>query len=111
MKHATIRPRVRVPKTVAKGEIFEVKTLVVHTMETGLRKDKKTGQPIPRNIIRELKVTYNGRQVLRSVWYTAMSANPFTSFFVRAQDSGPMVFTWTDDNNQTYTKEMTVKVV
>ncbi|HEY9080929.1 thiosulfate oxidation carrier complex protein SoxZ [Magnetovibrio sp.] len=105
-----IKPRIRVPKKLTKGELFEVKTLISHRMETGLRKDKETGATIPRDIVRGLTVTYNGREVLKSVWHTAMSANPYTSFYVRAEDSGPMVFTWIDEANQVYTKEVAINV-
>ena len=111
MAKIDIKPRVRVPKKIKKGDRFEVKTLVSHLMETGLRKDKDTGKSIPRDIIRELTVVYNNREVLKSVWHPAMSANPYTSFYVQAEDSGPMTFTWADDNGQTYTKEINIKIV
>jgi len=110
MAKQDIKPRVRVPKKLKKGELFEVKTLVKHPMETGLRKDKETGKTVPRNIIRSLHVQYNGQDVLSAVWHTAMSANPYTSFFVRAQDSGPMTFNWTDDAGEVYTKEIAIHV-
>ena len=38
------KARVKVPKSVKKGEVFQVKTLVSHKMESGQRKDKKTGE-------------------------------------------------------------------
>ena len=47
---AKAKARVKAPKTVAKGEVFQVKTLISHKMETGLRKDK-AGEKIPRMII------------------------------------------------------------
>ena len=40
----SFKARVKVPKKVKKGEIFQVKTLTTHKMETGLRKNKKTGK-------------------------------------------------------------------
>ncbi len=36
------KPRIKVPKTAKKGDIIQVKTLILHKMETGQRKDKKT---------------------------------------------------------------------
>ncbi|MDH5484149.1 MAG: thiosulfate oxidation carrier complex protein SoxZ, partial [Gammaproteobacteria bacterium] len=36
-----------------KGDVTVVKTLISHPMETGLRKDKKTGKKIPANFIQE----------------------------------------------------------
>ena len=106
-----IKPRVRVPKKLKKGDVFEVKTLVTHDMETGLRPDKATGNKLPRDIINRLSVTYNDKEVLRAVWYPAVSANPYTSFFVTAEESGPMAFTWTDDAGEAYTKTVEINVV
>lgn len=105
-----IKPRVRVPHSVKKGEVFEVKCLVTHDMETGQRKDKATGKIIPRDILNTLVVTYGGKEVLKAKWAPAVSANPYTSFYVVATDSGPMSFTWTEDGGQTYEKTVQVTV-
>ena len=106
-----IKPRVRIsPKNPKKGQAFEVKTLVTHDMETGLRKDKATGKPIPRDFLNRLVATYGGKTVMDATWHPSISANPFTSFFVVAGESGPMTFTWTDDKGVDYTKTITVKV-
>jgi len=111
MAQRDIKPRVRVPKKIKKGDVFEVKTLVSHRMETGLRKDKTTGESIPRDIIRTLTVGYGGREVLKAVWHPAMSANPYTSFYVKAEASGPMSFTWIDDLGEQYRKVIEINVV
>ena len=37
-----------------KGAVTEVKALMSHSMETGLRKDKKTGKKIPAHFIKEV---------------------------------------------------------
>ena len=47
------------------GEVFEIKTLIQHPMETGFRPDP-TGKPIPRDIIRSLVCTYNGVEIFRA---------------------------------------------
>jgi hypothetical protein len=41
---AKIKPRVKVPKKAAAGEIVEIKALISHPMHTGRAKDKKTGK-------------------------------------------------------------------
>jgi len=41
-------------------------------------------------------------------WHPAVSANPYTSFFVKAGASGPMVLKWTDDGGKV--TEKTVKI-
>ena len=43
---AKIKPRVKVPKKAAAGEIIEIKALISHPMHTGRAKDKKTGKKI-----------------------------------------------------------------
>ncbi|MDH5772414.1 MAG: thiosulfate oxidation carrier complex protein SoxZ [Rhodospirillaceae bacterium] len=110
MAKADIKPRIRIPKSVKAGEVFEVKTLVSHEMETGLRVNKETGAKIPRDIINEMKVNYDGKEVLRAVWQPSVSANPYTSFFVMATKSGPMEFIWSDDSGTSYNKTVEVNV-
>lgn len=110
MAKADIKPRIRIPKSVKAGEVFEVKTLISHDMETGLRVDKATGVKIPRDIISEMKVNYDGIEVLRAVWQPSVSANPYTSFFVTATKSGPMEFIWSDDGGTMYSKIVDVNV-
>lgn len=110
MSTKDIKPKIRVPKSLKKGELFEVKTIISHPMENGLRKDKVTGATIPRDIINMMRVEYDGQEVLRATWHPAVSANPYTSFFVIATSSSPMSFTWFDDSGQTYTKEIKINV-
>jgi sulfur-oxidizing protein SoxZ len=110
MARKDIKPKVRIPKSLKKGQVFEVKCVVTHPMESGQRPNKETGKKFPREIINALKVTYNGKVVLDADWHPAVSANPYTSFFVVAEESGDMVFTWTDDRGEKYTRTIKVKV-
>ena len=104
------KPRVKAPSKVGKGEVFEVKCLVSHKMETGQRKDRKTGEVVPRMIINKFTATFNGKEVFTADWHPAVSANPFMSFFMKAEESGELVLTWTDDKGETITatKQITV---
>ena len=43
-------------------------------------------------------------------WYTAISANPFQSFFVRVPESGTFEFAWLDDDGSVYKSEQKVTV-
>ena len=106
---AKAKIRVRVPKTAKKGEIMEIKTLISHKMETGQRKDSK-GNKIPRKILNKFVCTYNGKQVFASDWHPAISANPYLSFFVRAEDSGTLEFSWTDDDGTVYRTSASLQV-
>jgi sulfur-oxidizing protein SoxZ len=104
------KPRVRVPASAKKGEIVEIKTLINHPMETGIRKDPKTGQTIPRLLINRFVATFNGKDVFSADLHTAVSANPFISFFFRASESGTFEIAWTDDNGKTVKASATMTV-
>ena len=95
-------PRVRVPANAKKGELIEIKTLISHEMESGQRKDS-AGKTIPRRIINKFTASFNGKVVFEADWYTAVSANPYQSFFYKAAESGEFKFVWKDDNGSDYT--------
>jgi len=95
---AEVKPRIRLDKKVAKkGEIVDVKALVSHVMETGLRKDS-AGNLIPRKILNKFIATVAGKQVFSADFEPAIAANPFIQFKFRAEESGPVVLTWIDDD-------------
>lgn len=102
-------PRVRIPTQVKAGQVVEVKTLISHEMETGQRKDAQ-GQTIPRKIIKTFTAKFNGKQILRSDWHPAVSANPYLSFFVRIPETGTFEFAWHDDDGSVYKSEQKVTV-
>lgn len=102
-------PRVRVPASAKKGELVEVKTLISHDMESGQRKDS-AGAIIPRKIIKRFEAKYNGKAVFEADWNSSVSANPYQSFFFRAQESGTLDCAWIDDDGSVYksTSKITV---
>ncbi|CAA7615610.1 putative sulfur oxidation protein (SoxZ) [Magnetospirillum sp. LM-5] len=102
-------PRVKIPAQAAKGEVFEVKTTIDHDMESGQRKDS-AGKPIPRKIINKFVCTYNGKEVFKSDWAAAISANPYLSFFLTATESGPIELKWHDDDGQVYSASHAITV-
>ncbi len=108
---ATIgKPKVRGPrKPVPKGDVVKFKTLIKHPMESGLRKDKE-GNPIPAHYIESVKVEYGGKTILDSVWSGAISKNPFFSFMVKANATGPVSVTWKDNQGQSFNAKATLKV-
>ena len=91
------------------GEVLEVKTLISHPMENGLRKDA-TGKTIPIDIIKSLVATYNGKEVFSADFEPAIAANPYIQCKFSAQETGPVVFTWVDDDGSKIVGEETIKV-
>jgi len=101
---------IRIPPEVKKGEVFEIKTLISHPMEPGVRRDTM-GRLIPRDIINRFVCTYNGEEVFRADLFPAIAANPFLTFFTVATASGELVFRWTDDGAITQTETVKISVV
>ena len=63
-----------------KGGVTVVKTLINHTMETGLRKDKQTSKMITAHFIQEVTCEHNGKNVLTAHWGISVSKNPYLFF-------------------------------
>jgi sulfur-oxidizing protein SoxZ len=104
------KPRIKLDKKEAKkGELVEVKALVAHTMESGQRKDKD-GKPIPRKILNKFTCTVNGKQVFAADFEPAISANPYIQFKFKAEESGPVVLTWVDDDGEKIVGEEKITV-
>jgi sulfur-oxidizing protein SoxZ len=100
---------INAPKTVKKGEAFEVKTLISHVMETGFRPGTQ-GRIIPRNIIEEFTATFNGAEVLRMKLTPATAANPFVAFHMRANESGKLAFHWSGDEGFSVEQSVAIAV-
>jgi len=94
---------------VKDGGVTVVKAILYHPMETGLRKDKTSGEVIPAHFITEVKVEHNGTQVLTCDWGTAVSKNPFLSFDISGTKAGDMVkITWVDNLGGSETAEAAI---
>ena len=107
---AAVKPRIKLDKKEArKGELVEVKALVQHVMETGNRRDAN-GTIVPRKILNKFVCTVAGKQVFAADFETAISANPYIQFKFKAEESGPVVLTWTDDDGSTIMGEESITV-
>ena len=100
----TPTPRVLLPSGATKGEVFQVRTLISHQMETGLRRDDQ-GNVIPRKIINKFTCRYNDVVVFSVDLHEAVAANPFIEFHLRATESGRLAFVWEEDGGDTYALE------
>jgi sulfur-oxidizing protein SoxZ len=104
------KPRVKVPKSAAAGDVITIKTLISHKMESGRRKDKKTGEFIPRKIINAFKADFNGATVFEAALEPAISANPYIQFTAKVMESGEFHFSWTDDDGSVYEAKKSITV-
>lgn len=103
------RALVTVPAQVRRGEVFEVRTLVAHPMETGQRADGNGGT-VPRQIITRFTCRLDGRTVFAADLHAAIAANPYLAFFLRATASGTLSFTWEGDAGFSHTETAALRV-
>jgi len=103
------RPLINVPAKVKRGQIFEIKTLISHVMETGYRYST-TGEHIPRDIVTFFTCRYNGVEIFRADLSPAIAANPFIAFFTVATESGTLELNWIGDNGYSETATAAISV-
>lgn len=91
------------------GDTADIKVLMNHIMETGLRKDAKTGQPIPAHHIQSVNVNVGGKVVLDAQWSGAIAKNPFLGFKVKGAKAGDkVVINWVDNKGDKRTDEAAI---
>lgn len=96
------------PKKYKDGEIVQVSFMVMHPMETGMRKDKKTGAIVPAEYINNVKFDYNGKVITTMNVWESLSANPVFTTNMKISGSGKLSVTFTD--NKGAVSETTTKI-
>lgn len=85
-------------KASLSGDVAEVKSLMVHPMETGTRKDPDTGEAVPAHYITQLVFANNGETVMTANFSTAVSKNPYFGFSFRGAKAGDTLkVSWVDN--------------
>ena len=103
------RVLVHMPSAARRGEVFEIRALIGHPMETGYRPGEE-GKVLPRDIIRRFSCRYNGETVVEAELHPAIAANPYLAFHAVATESGTLEFTWEGDNGFSRTERKPLQV-
>ena len=105
MAKSTIKIRAK-----EKGGVVTVKALMTHPMETGARKDKKTGKLIPAHLIQEVSCKAMDKTVISADWSGGVSKNPYLSFKFKGAAKGDAVeLTWVDNQGNSDTKTAKIR--
>ena len=89
----------------AKDGVTEVKVLMQHEMETGLRKDAD-GKLVPAWYITDVKAQHKGKIVLEGQFGTAVSKNPYLVFRFKGGAPGEKVsVNWIDNKGDSRSDE------
>lgn len=94
------------------GDKVDVRVLVAHEMETGLRKDTD-GKIVPANYIQSVTATCNGKTVLSAQWGPSVSKNPTLAFKFAAAATGAKVgdkvtVSWVDNKGDKRSDEAAI---
>ncbi|QTR51090.1 thiosulfate oxidation carrier complex protein SoxZ [Candidatus Thiothrix anitrata] len=87
-------------KAKVDGDSVSVKALMTHPMETGQRKDKKTGELVPAHFIKEIIVTAGDKTVLTANWGGSVSKNPYLAFSYKGKTGDKLKLAWTDNKGE-----------
>ena len=104
---ASVKPRGKVPKQASVGEIIEIKTLLRHPMHSGRMRDTD-GNIIPKQIVNQFYVNFNGELIFSMKIEPSISSNPYIVFPFKAMESGKFDFFWIEDTGEKY--EMSRKI-
>lgn len=95
-------------RAAVKEGVTEVKILMQHDMETGLRKDAD-GVLVPAWFITEVKVQHQERIVLEAQFGQSVSKNPYLLFRFKGGTAGEKItVSWVDNKGDTRSDEATI---
>jgi sulfur-oxidizing protein SoxZ len=98
---------IRIKAKERKGEV-DVKCLMKHDMETGLRKDKD-GKKIPEHWIQDVTAESNGQVVFSCAFNTSISKDPYLAFAFAGKKGDSLTISWKDNTGATDSAETKIK--
>jgi len=91
-----------------KGDIAEIRVMVMHPMENGKRKGND-GKLVAPHFMQQFSVEVGGKLVIQEENGTALSLNPVFAFKVKGAKAGEkVVMKWSDSNGESRTDEVTI---
>ena len=97
------------PKKFKVGDTVKVDFIVIHPMDTGLQKDKKTGEIIPAHFIDNITFSLDGKPfTTMKVWET-VSTNPYFSVNLKVPGKGKITVEYIDNTGEKNTKSKKLK--
>ncbi len=101
------QPRIRAPRSARRGEIVEIRTLIDHPMDSGIRAD---GSSAPRNMLATFRATVNGETFFEADFGNGASANPYFVLHCRVDADSAFAFVWTHEDGRQFRGSATVSV-
>ena len=96
-------------RATQQGEVTDIRMLMQHAMETGLRKDPADGHAVPAHFIQQFTISANGRPLIEAQTNTSIARNPLFSFRVKGLKVGDRIsVSWIDSKGDRRSDEVTV---
>ena len=97
------------PKKFKVGDTVKVDFIVIHPMDTGLKKNKKTGKIKPAHFIDNITFSLDGKAfTTMKVWET-VSTNPYFSVNLKVPGKGKITVDYTDNTGEKNSKSKKLK--
>lgn len=99
---------IRLPRSIKKGSVIKVQSILIHPNHTGLVKDKKSGKLIPAHYVETCKVEFAGATVYDLKMSAAISKDPFLAYNLKVDKAGELKMTWKDNKGGVFEKSAQV---
>jgi len=97
------------PKKYKTGDIVKVDFIVIHPMDTGLIKDKKTGEIKPAHYIDSITFNFDGKPFTTMKIWETVSTNPYFSVNFKVPGKGKITVDYTDNMGEKNSKSKKLK--
>lgn len=97
------------PKSYKVGDVITVDFIIIHPMDTGMQKDKKTGNIKPAKYLDNVTFLLDGKPfTTMKVWET-VSTNPYFSVNLKVPGEGEITVEYTDNTGEKGSKSAKLK--
>ena len=97
------------PKKYKVGDTVKVDFIVIHPMDTGMKKDKKTGKIKPAHYIDNITFSFDGKPFTTMKVWESISTNPYFSVKYKVTGKGKITVDYTDNQGEKNSKSKKVK--
>ncbi len=97
------------PKKYKAGDVVQVSFMVMHPMDTGMRKDKKTGELVPAHYINEVNFMFNDTAFTTMKTWESLSTNPVFTINFKVPGPGEIKVLFKDNKGEVNEKSTKIK--
>jgi len=97
------------PKKYKTGDVVKVSFMIMHPMETGMRKDKKSGQLVPADYITDVTFMFEGKPFTTLKVWESVSTNPVFTIDFKVPGKGKVSVSYKTNTGEAGEKSKKVK--